>query len=139
MPEGFVGVHIGAGQHSEARTQLYLSICAEACRVGVEVLRQGGSALEAACSATMVLENAGETNAGFGSNLTESGTVEMDAGIMDGSSLLFGAVGKDPFECSASRTKRLYFNSCSVNTFPKPLYLYDQLLTSSSRKSGAYA
>jgi hypothetical protein len=29
----------------------------------------------------------------YGSNLTESGTVEMDAGIMDGTSLLFGAVG----------------------------------------------
>ena len=29
----------------------------------------------------------------FGSNLTESGTVEMDAGLMDGNSLLFGAVG----------------------------------------------
>ena len=41
----------------------------------------------------MVLEDAGETNAGFGSNLTESGTVEMDAGLMDGSSLLFGSVG----------------------------------------------
>ena len=41
----------------------------------------------------MVLEDAGETNAGFGSNLTEAGTVEMDAGLMDGSSLLFGSVG----------------------------------------------
>ena len=43
--------------------------------------------------ATMVLEDNGDTNAGFGSNLTESGTVEMDAGLMDGSSLLFGSVG----------------------------------------------
>ena len=103
MRDGFIGVHIGAGQQSEARTQLYLSICAEACRIGVEVLRQGGSALEAACSATMVLENAGETNAGYGSNLTESGTVEMDAGIMDGSSLLFGAVGNLQF---TERTKK---------------------------------
>ena len=93
LREGFVGVHIGAGQHSEARTATYLSICAAACKVGVEVLNRGGSALEAACSATMVLEDAGETNAGLGSNLTESGTVEMDAGIMDGNSLLFGAVG----------------------------------------------
>ena len=49
--------------------------------------------MEAAARATIVLEDAGETNAGFGSNLTESGTVEMDAGLMDGSSLLFGAVG----------------------------------------------
>jgi len=77
MREGFVGVHIGAGQHAESRTQLYLSICSEACKVAVDVLREGGGALEAACRATMVLENAGETNAGYGSNLTESGTVEM--------------------------------------------------------------
>jgi len=96
MREGFVGVHIGAGQHAESRTQLYLSICSEACKVAVDVLREGGGALEAACRATMVLENAGETNAGYGSNLTESGTVEMDAGIMDGNSLLFGAVGAMP-------------------------------------------
>jgi len=93
LHEGFVGVHIGAGQHSEARTNLYLEICAAACQAGTDVLRNGGSAMEAAASATIVLEDAGETNAGFGSNLTESGTVEMDAGLMDGSSLLFGAVG----------------------------------------------
>ena len=49
--------------------------------------------MEAATKATMVLEDAGETNAGYGSNLTESGTVEMDAGLMDGTSLLFGSVG----------------------------------------------
>lgn len=91
--EGFVGVHIGAGQHSEARTGLYLEICAAACQAGIDVLRSGGSAAEAATKATMVLEDAGETNAGYGSNLTESGTVEMDAGLMDGSSLLFGSVG----------------------------------------------
>lgn len=96
MREGFVGVHIGAGQHAESRTQLYLQICSDACKVAVDVLRKGGSALDAACEATMVLENAGETNAGYGSNLTESGTVEMDAGIMDGNSLLFGAVGAMP-------------------------------------------
>ena len=57
------------------------------------MLRDGGSALDAAEKATIVLEDAGETNAGFGSNLTESGTLEMDAGLMDGSNLLFGAVG----------------------------------------------
>ena len=59
----------------------------------MDVLRTGGGAVEAATMATMVLEDNGDTNAGFGSNLTESGTVEMDAGLMDGSSLLFGSVG----------------------------------------------
>nr|XP_040570069.1 LOW QUALITY PROTEIN: threonine aspartase 1-like [Lepeophtheirus salmonis] len=96
LQEGFVGVHIGAGQHSVARTQVYLDICAKACRVGVEILRKGGSALEAACAATTVLEDAQETNAGLGSNLTESGSVEMDAGVMEGESCLFGAVGAIP-------------------------------------------
>jgi len=93
LSDGFVGVHIGAGQHSEARTRLYLDICAAACQAGVDVLREGGSALDAAERATLILEDAGETNAGYGSNLTESGTLEMDAGLMDGSTLLFGAVG----------------------------------------------
>jgi len=93
MPGGFVGVHIGAGQHSEARTGLYLEICAAACQAATDVLRSGGCAVEAAARATIVLEDAGETNAGYGSNLTEAGTVEMDAGLMDGSSLIFGAVG----------------------------------------------
>jgi len=93
MPGGFVGVHIGAGQHSEARTGLYLEICAAACQAATDVLRSGGCAVDAAARATIVLEDAGETNAGYGSNLTESGTVEMDAGLMDGSSLIFGAVG----------------------------------------------
>jgi len=96
LRDGFVGVHIGAGQHSEARTATYLAICASACQRAVQVLLDGGTALEAATEATMVLEDAGETNAGYGSNLSESGTVEMDAGIMDGTSLLFGAVGAVP-------------------------------------------
>jgi len=93
LSDGFVGVHIGAGQHSEARTSLYLDICAAAGQAGIDVLNAGGSALDAAERATLILEDAGETNAGYGSNLTESGSLEMDAGLMDGSTLLFGAVG----------------------------------------------
>ena len=56
-------------QHSEARTAAYLSICASACQRAVQVLIDGGTALEAATEATIVLEDAGETNAGYGSNL----------------------------------------------------------------------
>ena len=69
LDNGFVGVHIGAGQHSHARTATYLAICASACQEGVAVLKRGGSAVDAATAATTVLENAGETNAGYGSNL----------------------------------------------------------------------
>ena len=64
----------------------------------------------------MVLEDAGETNAGFGSNLTESGTVEMDAGLMDGSSLLFGSVGAISGKVTNANVKTMgTFSSLSWN------------------------
>ena len=53
----------------------------------------GGITIDAANKATMVLEDTWETNAGCRFNLTKSGTVKMDAGLMDGTSLLFGSVG----------------------------------------------
>ena len=52
-----------------------MSICSKACKVATDILRQGGSAIDAAAAATMVLEDAGETNAGYGSNLTELGNI----------------------------------------------------------------
>lgn len=118
MAEGFVGVHIGAGQHSEARTSLYLSICAKACQVAIDILKEGGNALDAAAAATMVLEDAGETNAGYGSNLTELGTVEMDAGIMDGDSLLFGAVGAVPGIKNPIQVAKLLVNEQKKGLLP---------------------
>jgi taspase (threonine aspartase 1) len=136
--EGVVCVHIGAGQHSEARTKDYLDICALACARAIEILRAGGSAVDAASAATVVLEDAGETNAGFGSNLvnkgrtlsivrvsrtllrlqTESGTVEMDAGIMDGSTLLFGAVGAMPGIRNPVKVARLLVNEQEKGLLP---------------------
>ena len=77
---GFVGVHIGAGTHSETRTPTYLAICSAACAAAIKVLKSGGGALEAAAEATAVLEDAGETNAGYGSNLVSVHTMIMFAG-----------------------------------------------------------
>ncbi|XP_035824867.1 threonine aspartase 1 isoform X2 [Aplysia californica] len=57
------------------------------------LLRAKASALEAVTAAVAVLEDDSCTNAGQGSNLTYHGTVECDACVMDGKSLLFGAVG----------------------------------------------
>lgn len=59
---------------------------------GWKALKEGGSALDAVVAAVNVLEDDPTFDAGIGSVLTEDGTVEMDALIMDGSTLDAGAV-----------------------------------------------
>jgi L-asparaginase / beta-aspartyl-peptidase len=49
---------------------------------GAEILRQGGSALEAVVATVSALEDDGLFNAGYGSVLTTAGRPEMDAGVM---------------------------------------------------------
>ena len=60
---------------------------------GWKVLGQNGSALDAVISAVVILEDDPAFNAGIGSCLTEDGTVEVDASLMDGTSFQVGAVG----------------------------------------------
>lgn len=90
---GFIGVHVGAGNHSCNLQAKYEQLCRKACKKGIEVLLNGGTSLEAVTLATQVLEDSALTNAGYGSNLTWDGTVECDASVMDGFHLQSGAVG----------------------------------------------
>lgn len=61
---------------------------------GVEVLRGGGSALDAVESTTMLVEaNPHDTSVGIGGIPNILGFQEMDASIMDGETLRSGAVG----------------------------------------------
>jgi beta-aspartyl-peptidase (threonine type) len=53
-----------------------------AVAAGAEVLRAGGSALDAVVATVRALEDHPLFNAGVGSLLTVEGTVEMDASVM---------------------------------------------------------
>jgi len=66
--------------------------CALAARAGSAVLAAGGSALDAAEVAVRQLEDDPTFNAGTGSVPTSAGYLEMDAAMMDGSTLDVGAV-----------------------------------------------
>jgi beta-aspartyl-peptidase (threonine type) len=66
---------------------------ADALGRGWAVLRRGGSALVAVEATIQAMEDHPRFNAGHGSALTEQGTVECDASIMEGDTLRAGAVG----------------------------------------------
>ncbi|EFN66280.1 Threonine aspartase 1 [Camponotus floridanus] len=93
IKQGFIAVHVGAGQHSASLKEKYQKLCHEACKVGAQSLTCNGNALDAVVETVMVLEDSPMTNAGFGSNLTLNGTVECDASVMDGNNLQYGAIG----------------------------------------------
>lgn len=58
----------------------------------MEVLRGGGNAVDAVCTATQVLEDSPRTNAGFGSSLTAEGKCGVRLGVR-------GMGGKGVSEC----------------------------------------
>jgi beta-aspartyl-peptidase (threonine type) len=85
-------VHGGAGRILEEELPQRLNGCKEAALSGWEILKQGGSALDAAEAAVVALEDNPLFNAGTGSTLNSLGQVEMDAAIIDGNTLATGAV-----------------------------------------------
>jgi len=84
-------VHGGAGFQRRNLARAVVGVRA-AATVGVEILRSRGLALDAAEAAVVAMEDNPLFNAGKGSSLTSSGTVEMDAAIMNGNDLSAGAV-----------------------------------------------
>jgi beta-aspartyl-peptidase (threonine type) len=89
-------VHGGAGNFDrvavEADAASILEGLDAALAAGWTVLAGGGSALEAVVAAVASLEDGGRFNAGRGSVTTTAGTVEFDAGVMDGTTGKVGAV-----------------------------------------------
>jgi beta-aspartyl-peptidase (threonine type) len=89
-------IHGGAGiarkDLSPEKEAACRKVLEEALNAGHEVLRGGGTSLDAVQSAIVVLEDSPLFNAGRGAVLTSEGKVEMDASIMDGRTTLAGAV-----------------------------------------------
>ncbi|CAI7998443.1 Threonine aspartase 1 [Geodia barretti] len=81
-----------AGYHSNSNSSELKAVCRTACKEAMVLLEAGHTSSDAISRAISVLENSPLTNAGRGSNLTLTGTVECDASIMD-SGGGFGAVG----------------------------------------------
>jgi beta-aspartyl-peptidase (threonine type) len=86
-------VHGGAGEDPPGGRAARRDGVERAADAGKAVLDRGGSALDAVVAAVIVLEDDPAFNAGLGSVLTEDGTIEMDASVMDGEALRAGAVG----------------------------------------------
>lgn len=89
---GSVIVHGGAGSVAPERRADHVAGCERAVAAALEVLREGGSALDAAQRAVEVMEDDPLFNAGRGACLNEDGAVELDAALMDGAGLRYGAV-----------------------------------------------
>lgn len=91
-----VVVHGGAGDLPRAKRPVHAEACRHAAEAGLALLLRGESALAAVVRAVEVLEDDPRFNAGTGACLTEDGTLELDASVMDGDELRFGAVASLP-------------------------------------------
>lgn len=87
-------VHGGAGKWDQSTDRLdeAMRACTEAAEAGRSALLKGKSALDAVEVAVRILEDCPALDAGRGSYVNSEGDVEMDALIMDGSTLNMGAI-----------------------------------------------
>jgi L-asparaginase / beta-aspartyl-peptidase len=85
-------VHGGAKTISEDKTKANTAGCLAAVEAGWAVLKSGGTAPEAVEAAIRVLEADPTFNASLGATLNNEGEVELDAAMMEGTTLDWGAV-----------------------------------------------
>ncbi len=85
-------VHGGAWDIPPALHGDHEAGCQAAAAAGWAILTRGGSALDAVEAAVRVMEDHPVFDAGTGSHLNADGFVELDAGMMDGRTLMAGAV-----------------------------------------------
>ncbi len=92
MKRPCIVVHGGAWYVPDRLRADYREGCRGAALRGWEILRAGGTALDAVETAVRLLEDDPTYDAGTGSYFNLAGEIELDAIIMDGRTLNFGAV-----------------------------------------------
>lgn len=125
-------VHGGAGtiRRSDMTPELeqaYSSGIREALEAGYRVLDGGGSAIDSVRAATRSLEDNILFNAGRGAVFTGEGTQEMDAAIMDGRTLMAGAVAsvkniRNPVELAHAvmmKSEHVMLHGAGAGTFAR--------------------
>lgn len=90
MMEPVIVIHGGAGDMTYESAAGKLKGISKAVVEGSKILLDGGTAMDAVIAAVKVMENDPFFNAGKGSVLNLNGEVEMDAIVMDGSTLKTG-------------------------------------------------
>lgn len=98
MTENFgIVIHGGAGtilkeNMTDSLENAYKEKLKEAISAGYEILKKGGTSLDAVTHSINVMEDSPLFNAGKGAVFTHEGRNELDASIMDGATLNAGAV-----------------------------------------------
>ncbi|MCG8442332.1 MAG: isoaspartyl peptidase/L-asparaginase [Caulobacterales bacterium] len=92
-----LAIHGGAGVITRAalspeREARYRAALTAAAQAGADILREGGSSLDAVEAAVRLMEDEALFNAGKGAVFTAEGANELDASIMSGESRAAGAV-----------------------------------------------
>jgi beta-aspartyl-peptidase (threonine type) len=123
-------IHGGAGtivkeDMTPELEKAYMDGLRDALTAGFAVLDEGGTAVNAVKAALVVLEDHILFNAGRGAVFTKKGVQEMDAAIMDGSSLAAGAVAgirnvRNPIELAAEvmrNSNHVFLSGKGANDF----------------------
>ena len=130
MQKFSLAIHGGAGtilkeDMTPGLEKAYLKSLDAALSAGYAVLERGGTATNAVKAAIVVLEDDLLFNAGRGSVFTKKGVQEMDAAIMDGSTLEAGAVAnvrniRNPIELAAevmNNSNHVFLSGKGANDF----------------------
>ncbi len=131
-----LSIHGGAGtilraEMSSVKEVAYNEALLQALQCGEDILKARGSSLDAVCAAVTSLEDNRLFNAGKGSVFTHKGQHEMDASVMEGKTLMAGAVSgitgvKNPVQLARKimeNTDHVFLSGAGAEEFAKLMNL----------------